>query len=394
MTIRSKVTFPGHQDTHGESYKLTGLLESPRQITRGYALFAHCFTCGKDIAAASRVARALVAKGFAVLRFDFTGLGNSDGDFANSNFSSNVADLIAAADYLRNEYQAPALLIGHSLGGAAVLKAAAAITESKAVVTIGAPAEPEHVIKNFSCDVAEIETKGAATVSLAGRPFHIKKQFLDDLRQQDNAYISSINKALLIFHSPLDTTVSIQEAEKIYSLAKHPKSFVSLDKADHLLSQKQDAEYVAETLSAWASRYIAKIDNEQHITRGSIQPGQVIVKEKNLKFAQLVATNSHQWLADEPITIGGDDLGPDPYAHLLAALGTCTAMTLRMYAQRKQLPMDAVEIELSHSRDHGADCQHCDQHNPQIDLIERKIIIKGDLSPQQKQRLVDIADKL
>lgn len=257
MSQRIKVKFPASLDnTQSEAITLTGLLEKPADNVKAYVLFAHCFTCGKDIAAASRIARSLVAQGYAVLRFDFTGLGNSDGDFANTNFSSNVADLVAAADFLRSNYQPPSLLIGHSLGGAAVLKAAQHIPESLGVVTIGAPADPDHVIKNFACQLNTIESEGQATVDLAGRAFTIKKQFLDDLRQQDTKYISSLKKALLIFHSPIDATVPIKEAEKIYTNAKHPKSFVSLDQADHLLSSKADAEYVAATIAAWASRYL------------------------------------------------------------------------------------------------------------------------------------------
>ncbi|OUS23986.1 osmotically inducible protein OsmC [Gammaproteobacteria bacterium 45_16_T64] len=249
---RIKLEFQGT-----DGLNIAGLLETPDTDPQAFALFAHCFTCGKDIAAASRIARALVSKGYAVLRFDFTGLGNSDGDFANSNFSSNIQDLVYAADYLRKQYSAPSLIIGHSLGGAAVLAAAKSIPEVLAVVTIGAPSDPHHVIKQFSCDIDKIETEGQAEVSLAGRPFTIKKQFLDDLAHHDQEQsISSLKKALLVFHSPIDQTVSINEAEKIYRNAKHPKSFISLDDADHLLSKAADSEYVATTIAAWASRYI------------------------------------------------------------------------------------------------------------------------------------------
>ena len=250
---REKVTF-----TNQAGLSLAGLLEKPADEVYGYALFAHCFTCGKDIAAASRISRALAEKNYATLRFDFTGLGSSDGDFANTNFSSNVDDLIAAADFLRAEYAAPVLLIGHSLGGAAALAAGGKVAECKAVVTIGAPSNPAHVAHQFSCSIDTIREEGVAEVSLAGRPFTIKKQFIDDI--EDNKLkrdIQSLNKALLVFHSPTDNTVSIDEAGSIYAAAKHPKSFVSLDNADHLLTKKEDAEYVANTITAWISRYLS-----------------------------------------------------------------------------------------------------------------------------------------
>ena len=248
--MRQKVEF-----TSG-THKLSGLLESPESDIKFYTLFAHCFTCGKDIAAASRISRALVARGIAVLRFDFTGLGNSDGDFANTNFSSNIQDLVAAADFLREEYRAPKLLIGHSLGGAAVLAVARQISESVAVATIGAPSDAAHVAHNFSAHLDDIEVNGEAEVSLAGRNFKIQKQFLDDINSYGNSHISKLKRALLVMHSPIDNTVSITEAEKIYQAALHPKSFVSLDNADHLLSDKNDSEYVADVITAWASRYV------------------------------------------------------------------------------------------------------------------------------------------
>jgi putative redox protein len=390
MSKRNKVSFASSTNS---DIQLSGLLETPGDDIRAFVLFAHCFTCGKDIAAASRISRALVAHGYGVLRFDFTGLGNSDGDFANTNFSSNVGDLVAAADFLRHTYRAPSLLIGHSLGGAAVLKAAGAIPESLGVVTIGAPADPEHVIKNFTVNLSTIESEGQAQVSLAGRPFTIKKQFVDDLRSQDCGYISSMKKALLIFHSPLDATVSIREAEKIYTEAKHPKSFVSLEDADHLLSNKADADYVATTIAAWASRYMPGDTVAAVQVESGVAGGHVIVQERNQVFTQNVYSDSHFWLADEPSKVGGDNLGPDPYEHLLAGLGACTSMTLRMYAGRKKLPLENVKVELSHSRNHGVDCEACDEQNPQIEVIDRKITLQGDLTDAQRQRLLEIADK-
>jgi len=384
---KTKVEFTG-----SDGNRLAGLLEQPDGKPSAFALFAHCFTCGKDIASASRVARALVARGYAVLRFDFTGIGSSDGDFANTNFSSNVQDLLAATDFLRSEWQAPALLIGHSLGGTAVLKAAESIAEARGVVTIGSPADASHVAKQFACDIDVIEQNGIAEVSLAGRPFTIKKQFLDDIATQSMAHIRHLDKALLVMHSPNDITVSINEAEQIYKAAKHPKSFVSLDNADHLLSRKADAEYVAQTIAAWAGRYIGSEEQVIAQTTG-ITGGEVIVEEKNMKFTQNVTTDNHFWLADEPVSVGGSDLGPDPYEHLLAALGTCTSMTMRMYAKRKKWPLKQAKVHLRHYRDHGADCAHCDEDHPQLDVIDREITLSGELDDAQRQRLMEIADR-
>ena len=384
---KSKIEFVG-----SDGSKLSGLLEQPTGQTKAYALFAHCFTCGKDIASASRLARALVSKGYAVLRFDFTGLGGSDGDFANTSFSSNVEDLVHAASYLRENWRAPNILIGHSLGGTAVLKAAEFISETKGIVTIGSPADASHVAKQFACDIDTIEKQGEAEVSLAGRQFTIKKQFLDDIQSQAMDHLGTLNKALLVMHSPVDVTVSINEAEKIYRAAKHPKSFLSLDNADHLLTKKADAEYVAETIAAWAARFIPPADlvteHQNDILRGGI-----LVEERNASFTQNVSSDSHFWLADEPLSVGGNNLGPDPYEHLLAALGTCTSMTLRMYARHKKLPLKNVRVQLRHSRQHGEDCQHCDDQHARVDVIEREITLSGELEQAQRERLLEIADR-
>lgn len=372
--------------------KLSGLLELPSSEPSCYALFAHCFTCSKDIAAASRISRALTQRGIAVFRFDFTGLGNSDGDFANTNFSSNIQDLLAACDFLRQQYQAPSILIGHSLGGAAVLAMAVQVKEARAVVTIGAPYGAAHVAHNFSAELDEINQNGQAEVSLGPRKFLIKKQLLDDLDLYKDDDFSGLKKALLIMHAPLDATVSILEAEKIYQSAKHPKSFISLDDADHLLSRKQDAEYVAATIASWVSRYLPSQPQPQN-KRQSASAGQVIVEEKDHKFTQHISSDSHYWLADEPLAMGGNNTGPDPYEHLLAALGACTSMTLRMYANRKKIPLDHVSVELQHSRSYIDDCEHCDDKRGNIELIERRLTLDGQLSDAQTERLLQIADK-
>jgi putative redox protein len=381
--MRQKVEF-----TSGD-HTLSGLLETPEANVKFYALFAHCFTCGKDVAAASRISRALTAKGIAVLRFDFTGLGNSDGDFANTNFSSNIQDLVSAADFLRKEYSAPKLLIGHSLGGAAVLGVAQKVPESVAVVTIGSPSDAAHVAHNFAGHIDDIEVNGEAEVNLAGRKFMIQKQFLDDINSYDTGHISKLKKALLVMHSPVDKIVKITEAEKIYQAALHPKSFVSLDNADHLLSDKNDSEYAAEVIAAWASRYVPS-DAETY--QSKVAQGHVLVEEKDHKFTQHVSTASHYWLADEPVKVGGKNAGPDPYDHLLAGLGACTSMTLRMYAQRKKLPIEHIKVELTHTRNYMDDCDNCEQQNG-IEAIVRNISFIGDLTEQQTQRFLEIADK-
>lgn len=387
-TNKQKLVF---KNNNGE--QLAALLERPRAPANSYALFAHCFTCSKDIAAATRISKALVEKGIAVLRFDFTGLGNSEGDFANTNFSSNIDDLVSAADNLREKFTAPQLLIGHSLGGAAVLAAAHRIPDAKAVVTIGAPSDPEHVSHLFDRARSEIESEGKATVSLAGRKFTIKKQFIDDLEKQNlRDKIHSLHKALLIFHSPVDNIVEIDNATNIYQAAVHPKSFISLDNADHLLSKPIDSLYVAETLAAWASRYVTDGHIEQPLPP-KLGSGEVLVREIDHKFGQQVFTDKHQLLADEPKEYGGNETGPSPYEYLLGGLGACTSMTLRMYANRKNLPLEDVSVTLRHQKIHAQDCSECETTEGKIDRIERDITLSGPLTQEHKQRLMEIADR-
>ena len=385
MPARRKFTFTG---ANGD--QLAALLETPDQHPIATAVFAHCFTCGKDIAAASRIARALVTRGYAVMRFDFTGLGNSDGDFANTNFSSNVSDLIAATHHLRDEGLPASLLIGHSLGGTAVLAAAHEVPECKGVVTIGSPGDAQHVAAQFSCDIDTIEQQGQADVTLAGRTFTIKKQFLDDINQTSVSHLSKLKAALLVMHSPVDSTVSINEAERIYKAAHHPKSFFSLDDADHLLTRAADAEYVADVIAAWAMRLVGSPDAP---IRPKVAAGEVSISERDRKFMLDVFSDSHQWIADEPTRVGGHNAGPDPYEHLLASVGTCTSMTLRMYASRKQWPLENAEVRLRHSREHADDCQECEDKPKQLDVIDRDITLHGDLSDEQYDRLMAIADR-
>ena len=393
MPIRQRISFP---NPAGEL--LSAALELPDTQTRAFALFAHCFTCGKDNAAASRIARTLAAKGIAVLRFDFTGLGSSQGDFANSNFHSNVQDLLAAADFLRAEYSAPQLLIGHSLGGTAVLAAAPQIAEARAVVTIGSPANPEHLIKQFAGKIEQIERDGVATVALAGREFQIQRQFLKDLRERPLAgQLGNLGKALLVMHAPFDSIVDISQAGEIFTAAKHPKSFISLDGADHLVSKLEDAQYVADTISAWVGRHIINAEPNPGRTSSekteSVPGGHVFIGEGNQRFLREVAADDHAWLADEPKRMGGDNLGPDPYEHLLASLGTCTSMTIRMYANRKKWPLEDVRIQLEHSREHAKDCAECDDKPAKVDVLSRRITLVGPLDDEQRARLMEIADR-
>jgi putative redox protein len=373
---------------------LAARLDSPPGKPFAFALFAHCFTCSKNTLAATRVSSALTARGIAVLRFDFTGLGGSEGDFANTNFSSNVEDLVAAAAWMRQHHEAPKLLIGHSLGGAAVLAAAREIPEAAAVATIGAPFDPAHVKRLLAPAVPEIEAAGEAEVELDGRKFRIHKQLLEDIGSRNNQEaIGNLRKALLVFHSPRDTTVSIDNAAQIFLAAKHPKSFVSLDDADHLLTRKDDAAYVAAVLAAWASRYIGAPAMEARPI-ATDAPGIVTIAEtREGKFAQTITVGKHRLRADEPASAGGADTGPSPYDLLLAGLGACTSMTIRMYAELKQLPLDKVTVRLRHDKVHAQDCAECETKEGKIDRIDREVELEGRLDEAQRAKLLEIANK-
>jgi putative redox protein len=373
--------------------QLAALLDLPLGKPMAFALLAHCFTCGKDNLAAKRIAERLTIHGIAVLRFDFTGLGSSQGEFANTHFSSNIDDLVAAADHMRKMYAAPAILIGHSLGGCAVLAASHIIPETRAVVTIGAPYDPSHVIGLFKDQADKIRAEGEVEVSLAGRPFKIKREFLDDVASNKlEALISDLRKALLVFHSPTDDTVGIENASHIFGAAKHPKSFVSLAGADHLLSKKGDAIYVANVIAAWAERYL---DQPEIMTQAEVEAGLVLVRETHGgKFQQEILTGQHRLLADEPVKQGGLDSGPGPYDYLMAGLGACTSMTIRLYADFKKIPLDNVSVRLSHEKKiHAQDCTDCDTKVAKVDHIERAITLEGTLDAEQRRRLMEVADK-
>ena len=379
--------FTGH-----DGQTLAARLDLPDAPPLATALLAHCFTCGKDVVAASRIAAGLAARGIATLRFDFTGLGSSDGDFANTNFSTNLQDLLAAADAMRARSMAPALLIGHSLGGAAVLAAAASIPEARAVVTIGAPFDPTNVLHLFSAQLPEIAARGEAVVSLGGRPFTIKQQFVEDLRAHNPAAsIGHLGKALLVMHAPTDAIVGIDNARQIFDAARHPKSFISLPDASHLLDNRADADYAAAVLVAWSSRYVGAAP------AAAVAPadgtGVAVEETRNGKLQQRVTAGPHQLLADEPVTEGGLGTGPNPYDLLLAALGACTSMTLRLYADHKGWPLARIRVALSHHKIYARDCADCETREGRIDEISRGIALEGALDAEQRARLMEMADK-
>lgn len=371
---------------------LDGRIERPRYGTpRGAALFAHCFTCTKQSLAATMISQALAAQGLAVLRFDFTGLGGSEGEFANAGFASNVDDLIAAADALRAAGHVPALLVGHSLGGAAVIAASGRISDARAVVTIGAPFEVDHVLGQFGDQLDEVREKGEAEVLIAGRQFMVSRAFLEQLENQPQGErLAELGKALLVMHAPTDEVVGLESASEIFRAAKHPKSFISLDGADHLLTADGSAHYAAGIIAAWASRYAPPAKSSQH------RPieGVVRVETAGGKFAQLVSTPSHEFIADEPETYGGSNDGAGPYDLLLAALGTCTSMTVKMYADRKGIPLEKVIVELEHDRHHAEDCaSDVTGGGEKIEAIDRAIQLVGDLTDEQRRKLIEIANR-
>lgn len=384
-----RATFPG-----ADGHELAARIDLPAGPVRGTALFVHCFTCTKDILAARRIAQGLARHGLAVMRFDFTGLGHSEGEFGNTNFSSNIADIKAAADYLEGRFGGPDILVGHSLGGAAVLAVARELPSVRGVATIAAPADVGHVIQQFGGHLDEIEKSGEAEVSLAGRPFNIKQQFVEDASNHrlEEAIKDFGGRSLLVMHSPIDQTVGIDNATKIFTSAKHPKSFVSLDRADHLLTKEADARYVADMVAAWAGRFF-DTDVPAEATHKA-----VVVRETGLgKFQNTVVAGRHELLADEPTSVGGLDTGPTPYDYLAAALGACTTMTLRMYAQHKKLPLGRVSVAVKHGKVAGDHCDDCGEaaagRGGKIDRFERVISVEGEIDAELRSKLVEIAGK-
>ncbi|MEX0956923.1 MAG: bifunctional alpha/beta hydrolase/OsmC family protein [Rhizobiaceae bacterium] len=388
-SMTQRLEFAGHSGA-----SLAARLDLPNGPLRAYALFAHCFTCSKDVLAARRIAASLAREGIAVLRFDFTGLGSSEGEFASTNFSTNCEDLLSAVDFLRDNYEAPAVLIGHSLGGAAVLAIARDVPEAKAVVTIGAPADAGHVLKNLGASLDTIRAEGEAEVDLAGRKFRIKRQFIEDVEGHKlRDAVAAMRKPLMILHSPLDQTVGIDNASEIFMAAKHPKSFVSLDKADHLLTDTEDAAFAAQIIAGWLSRYVAS-DKPQ----GEEATEHVRVMETGEgKFQNAVQAGRHRLFADEPESVGGLDSGPSPYDFLSVALGACTSMTLRLYAEHKKLDLGRISVDVSHAKIHAKDCDECTEEeragSGKIDRFERVISVEGEVSGEVRDKLLEIADK-
>lgn len=382
-----KVAFPG---SSGDP--LAARLELPLGPIRSYAIFAHCFTCSKDLLASRRIASELARRGIAVLRFDFTGLGASGGEFPKTNFSSNAEDLRQAAKYLARHFAPAELLIGHSLGGAAVLAVAPDLPEVRAVVTIGAPAETAHVISSFRNHVPAIESRGEAEVQLAGRRFAIQQQFLDDVRRQDlETKIRNLGRPLLVLHAPDDDIVGIDNARRIFEAAQHPKSFVSLDGADHLLTRHEDAAFVADVVSAWYGRHLARSTGAEAAAN---HDGVLVRASGEGRFQQVVEAGRHRFLADEPESYGGLDSGPGPYDFMSAALGACTSMTLQLYAERKGWQLPPYTVEVWHAKVHAEDCLSCTEaHSGKIDQFVRRITFETDPGPTVTDKIAEIADK-
>lgn len=386
--MKKKVNF---QNQNGEW--ITGHLDMPGNVEPvTTALFAHCFTCHKDLNAVKRITRALNEKGIAVLRFDFTGLGESEGDFSQTTFSHNVSDLLSACQFLKENGMQAEVLIGHSLGGAAIIFAAEKLDGVKAIVTIGAPSDPEHVSHLFSQQVEEIIENGEAMVDIAGRQFNVQKDFLEDLKGHNMKYVlNNLNCPLLIFHSPQDNVVSVNHATEIYKAARHPKSYISLDGADHLLTQKEDAVYVGEMVASWLGRYLTSKTKIEKMVQ--IPEAGVSAHLGSQGFATMVHDGRHQWLADEPESIGGDDLGPSPYDLLSASLATCTAMTLQMYSRRKKWDLSDVVVEVNHFKDHSENYVGEKNQELKIDHLHKKIRLIGNLDKSQVDRLLEIAER-
>jgi len=373
-------------------HDLTGILDRPADAARATALFAHCFTCSKDLKAASRIAGALTDAGIAVLRFDFTGLGQSGGDFADSSFSTNISDVVDAANWLAGELGGPEILVGHSLGGTAVLAAAGEIPGAAAVATIGSPSAPAHLRHMLGESEDRIREAGEAEVDLGGRPFKLRRQFVDDLDRHDiRTTVGKLRKPLMIFHAPLDDIVEIDNASELFLAAKHPKSFVSLDQADHLLSREKDARYVGEVLAAWAGRYLPSAGDpaidEEHDTAVTVATTPAGT------FRTDIVAAGHALVADEPESVGGTNLGPSPYDLLGAALASCTTMTLQLYARHKKLDLESVSVAVRHDKLHASDCEDCETREGKLDEFRRELTLVGDLDDATRQRMLEIADK-
>lgn len=379
--------------TNDKGYRLNAFLELPPNRRPAYfAIFAHCFTCNNNLNAVRHISTALTVHGVGVVRFDFTGLGKSEGTFAESHFSSNVADLVAVYRYMDSHFEAPALMVGHSLGGAAVLAAADRLPALKAVATIGAPSSIDHVKKHF--DLIKGEENGDADyeVHIGGRPFLINNTFLEEMEKTDLlAIVKRLHKPVLFLHSPGDQIVGIENAQHLYEHAVHPKSFVSLDHADHLLSKKADSIYTADMIAAWSARYMPV---EENIMLNNY--GEQIVAYLDLgqsKFTTNLQTPRHAFIADEPLEAGGENMGPSPYDYLSAALAACTTMTVRLYAERKAWDLQEVFVYITYTHKHEDDMKDGTITPGHLEVFSKKLRFVGNLDEVQKERLKEIAAK-
>ncbi|WP_272151554.1 bifunctional alpha/beta hydrolase/OsmC family protein [Tenacibaculum aiptasiae] len=379
--------------TNKKGYKLQAYLELPvNQKPNYYAIFAHCFTCSSTLGAVKNISRSLTKHGFGVIRFDFTGLGRSEGNFSESYFSANVDDLIAVNNYITEHFEAPCLLIGHSLGGAAAIVSASKLENIKAVATIGAPADVAHVKHLFSHGIENIENEDSVEVNIGGRPFKINQEFVSDFDKINLAEVTkSLRKPILILHSPVDTIVGVNNAQELYLNAHHPKSFISLDNADHLLSDPKDSIYAGNVIGTWVARYFPQKENTMLETKGEQLVGHLNLVEDN--FTTTIQSKNHTLIADEPASIGGDDFGPSPYEYLNAGLIACTAMTLKLYAERKKWDLQEVFVYVTHSRKHSDDLGIEIEKPTYLDHISKKLKFVGNLDEQQKERLKEIASK-
>ena len=374
-------------------FKISGRMDLPAdREPLAYALFAHCFTCTKNLKSVAHICRALTDRGFAVLRFDFTGLGESQGDFSETNFSTNIEDLVVAADFMKETFEPPDILIGHSLGGAAVLHAGSSIESAKAIVTIGAPSDPAHIKQSLKDSHLKIKKEGKAEIAIGGKSITVKKQFLDDLEKiQMQKAIRKLKKPLLILHSPMDEIVDSENAAIIFKAAFHPKSFISLDKADHLLTDESDAIYAGSVIAAWAEKYVEIREKRKWTT--DPEDNRVLARIGQTLYRTDILANGHHLVADEPLAVGGRNSGPSPYDLLVSGLGACTCMTLRMYADRKKWPVESITTTLKHQKIHANECQSCETESGKLDHIDLEIDIKGDIDQEQKKRMLEIAQK-
>ena len=379
--------------TNKKGLKLQAYLELPaNQKPNNFAIFAHCFSCNSNFKATKNISRSLTNHGFGVLRFDFTGLGKSEGEFADSHFSANVEDLIDVHNYLETHYKAPSLLIGHSLGGAAVIVAASKLKNIKAVATVGAPATVGHVTHLFSHEPEDISEKGAIEVNIGGRPFKINEDFVADFSKTDlPKIIKELRKPILVMHAPFDKIVGIENAHEMYHNAHHPKSFVSLDAADHLLTKSSDSIYVGNMIGAWAKRYFEPEQNNMISSEGEQLVAHLNILEDN--FTTSIQTKKHSFIADEPENVGGDDFGPSPYDFLSAGLAACTVMTLKLYAERKKWDLQEVFVYITYSKKHRDDLDIDADKPTRFDHLQKKLKFIGNLDEKQKQRLKEIAAK-